>query len=470
MPKKKIGYVRVSSQKQADEGLSPANQKARLIAYGCDVVLQDIRSGQKADRRSYQQICQLVKKGEVEEVVAIRLDRIGRSVIEAYKFYTLLEEHDVKLTLLDMQVDLATSSGKLFFSQLAAFAQFEVDLLAEKQKSQHEYKRAHRMAVMAPFGYTFQVGNLYKDESLYGDTKLSCWQIAREVIDAYLTIGTERGTNKYLGHKYGFTNRYKLRKDFPRTGTGLGDWLVLPALRGHRHYPATNEFYPNQHEALISEGEYQTILMLQKKARALRGHAGPDAKSYPLSGLVKCVCTSNCSVGIGGNKKYGEHVYYCCDAHRKRQCNDQPEGGRRRSLRADFLEHYVITELTQHSQLAVQAVQEAANDGEVTVSDEVLAVEQQIKQMEKDRGEGKIGEIMQKAIDELRAERDNMLAQAGLSRPYQNLEELKELLENLSDPNFFKELPSKHLQRVFYMFIERVIIKGNEIIQIDFKF
>lgn len=466
MGKLKVGYVRVSSVKQT-EGLSPENQKSRLEAYDCDVILKDVESGRKSSRQGYQKIIAMVRKGEVSEVVAIRLDRIGRSLIDAYKFYQLLEEHQVKLTLLDMPVDFGTSSGKLFFNQFAAFAQFEVDLLAEKQRSQHQFRRANRMAVVPPFGYVYEKGLLLPDLSQYGDSGLSRWQVAREVIDTFLRVGTERGTVKALGRKYGFERQYAVRSDFPRSGTGLGDYLDLPALRGHLHYPKTGEIFLNQHEPLMSESEYKSIQTLKKRALAMRGGAAKGDTIYPLSGLVKCVCGSNCSIGLGGNKTYGTIAYYCCHAHRKAVCSDQPEGGRRPSIRADYLEVQVIEALIQKSQEVAIAVGEAMQ--EVQSSAEVLAIERQLEQLRAIDQGGLTGQLMAEMIQRVEAERDNLIAQLQAGTKTIESEFLKEIAENFADPEFLDSREPHELRQIFYMFVEKIVVRGRELVEIKLR-
>jgi DNA invertase Pin-like site-specific DNA recombinase len=66
--------------------------------------------------------------------VCTKLDRIGRSVRNLMDVSSLLQERGVDLVCLDQPIDTSSPQGKLFFTILAAFAEFERDLIRERTR------------------------------------------------------------------------------------------------------------------------------------------------------------------------------------------------------------------------------------------------------------------------------------------------------------------------------------------------
>jgi len=65
-------------------------------------------------------------------LVATKLDRIGRSVRNLMDVIGLLEQRGVNLQCLDQPIDTSSALGKMIFTILAAFAEFEHDLIVER--------------------------------------------------------------------------------------------------------------------------------------------------------------------------------------------------------------------------------------------------------------------------------------------------------------------------------------------------
>jgi DNA invertase Pin-like site-specific DNA recombinase len=122
-----VGYARVSSS-----GQSLDIQLDKLKAYGCTKVFAEKRSGRQADTRPELQAClQFVREGDT--LVISRLDRMARSILDLAKIADQLRKKSVSLKVLDQAIDTGTSEGRLMFSLLASFAEFENDIRAERQ-------------------------------------------------------------------------------------------------------------------------------------------------------------------------------------------------------------------------------------------------------------------------------------------------------------------------------------------------
>lgn len=122
-----VGYARVSST-----GQNLDVQLDKLTEYGVTKVFAEKRSGKQADGRPELQAC-LSFLREGDKLVITKLDRMARSVLDLAKIADLLRKKGVTLKVLDQAIDTSSPEGKLMFSLLGAFAEFENDIRSERQ-------------------------------------------------------------------------------------------------------------------------------------------------------------------------------------------------------------------------------------------------------------------------------------------------------------------------------------------------
>jgi DNA invertase Pin-like site-specific DNA recombinase len=125
----KIGYARVST---ADQTQSLQAQADRLTAEGCEFVFKDVASGKLASRPQWDACQSVLKAGDT--LVAVKLDRFGRSVRNLQEIAQDFAARNIGLMCLDQPIDTTSAQGKLFFTILAAFAEFERDLISERTR------------------------------------------------------------------------------------------------------------------------------------------------------------------------------------------------------------------------------------------------------------------------------------------------------------------------------------------------
>jgi len=124
----KIGYGRVSSTSQ-----DLTSQKNKLTEYGCDKVFSEKISGKTAsNRETLQQALDFVREGDA--LVVTKLDRLARSVVDLGNIAENFKAKGVDLVVLEQDIDTTSASGKLMFNMIAAFAEFERDLISERCK------------------------------------------------------------------------------------------------------------------------------------------------------------------------------------------------------------------------------------------------------------------------------------------------------------------------------------------------
>lgn len=124
----RIGYARVSSDDQHAE-----KQVPRLEAAGCEKVFADQAvSGALASRPEWDKCLAYLREGDV--LVATKLDRFGRSVLNICKLVGELAERGIGLVCLDQQIDTTSPYGKFQLHVLAAFAELERDMIRERTR------------------------------------------------------------------------------------------------------------------------------------------------------------------------------------------------------------------------------------------------------------------------------------------------------------------------------------------------
>jgi DNA invertase Pin-like site-specific DNA recombinase len=94
-----IGYVRVSTDRQADKGVSLEAQEAKIRAMATvqnadllDVIVDGGESAKSLNRPGLQKLLGMVNKGEVQAIIIAKLDRLTRSVKDLCGLLELLEK------------------------------------------------------------------------------------------------------------------------------------------------------------------------------------------------------------------------------------------------------------------------------------------------------------------------------------------------------------------------------------------
>jgi DNA invertase Pin-like site-specific DNA recombinase len=145
-----IGYVRVSTQEQADSGLSIAAQNLRLAQFAefkglklVDVVHDENVSASipLADRPGGAQLLARTRDGALG-VAAVKLDRLFRDALDCLATIKVWNAQGVGLHLLDLGVDTTTAQGKAFLTNAAAYAELERNLIAERTREALKQVRA----------------------------------------------------------------------------------------------------------------------------------------------------------------------------------------------------------------------------------------------------------------------------------------------------------------------------------------
>lgn len=171
-------YLRVSTEEQATMGVSLEAQLERAKSY-CqthnlnvvEVISDEGVSGFTPlnERQGGKRLLKLVEAGIAKHVVVLKLDRLFRNASNAHEVITDWDKLGVTLHLIDMggqSLNTKTAIGKMFFTILSGFAEFERNLIAERTKLALEHKKSRREIYSpVPFGFQRVDGRLIPDET-----------------------------------------------------------------------------------------------------------------------------------------------------------------------------------------------------------------------------------------------------------------------------------------------------------------
>lgn len=130
MPITAIGYARTSTIEQV-AGLEA--QLRDLKAAGCERVFQEQVSSVDKDRRiELGRALDYVREGDT--LVVTKLDRLARSMAHLVDITGKLKDKGVELRVLSLNLDTSTPTGKLMMNLMGSIAEFERELMLERQR------------------------------------------------------------------------------------------------------------------------------------------------------------------------------------------------------------------------------------------------------------------------------------------------------------------------------------------------
>jgi len=132
----RIGYARVST---IDQDLDI--QIARLKTAGCEIVRSETVSGaSRTGRTELETIMQFLRDGD--ELVVLRLDRLGRSTRDVLNLVHELDQKGASLRILEPEVTTAGSMGRMVITILGMVADMELTFIKDRQRAGIEAARA----------------------------------------------------------------------------------------------------------------------------------------------------------------------------------------------------------------------------------------------------------------------------------------------------------------------------------------
>jgi DNA invertase Pin-like site-specific DNA recombinase len=125
-----IGYCRTST---TDQKAGLEAQQRDLQAAQCErIFVEEVSSVDIAKRKQLDETLLFAREGDT--LVVTKLDRLARSVAHLLSIVSVLDTKKVTLRVLDTALDTSTPSGKLMLGILGSIAQFEREIMLERQR------------------------------------------------------------------------------------------------------------------------------------------------------------------------------------------------------------------------------------------------------------------------------------------------------------------------------------------------
>ncbi len=147
---KTVGYVRVSTDKQADRGVSLDAQtekiRAMAVVHGAellDVIVDGGESAKSLNRPGMARLLALVDSSGVQAVIVAKLDRLTRSVKDLCTLLERFERRGVALISVAESLDTGSAAGRLVLNIMTAVSQWEREAIGERTRDAMSHKRSN---------------------------------------------------------------------------------------------------------------------------------------------------------------------------------------------------------------------------------------------------------------------------------------------------------------------------------------
>ena len=299
--------MRVSTEDQAREGFSLPEQKERLESFckfkGYEIIdyYQDAGISAKTGnhRPEFERLKDNIKAKRINTIVALKLDRITRSIYDWENLMTFLDENDAYLDCVNDEINTTSANGKIISKLLMSVSQNEIERTSERTKVElaGAIKCGH-IPHIAPLGYKHE------------DKKLVIYYATKDVIVRIFDL-------YYNGYSYQkisnlFNEEKVLGKDNWRDST-IQTILENEIYKGdfiHGKRTKNPTYYEDVVEPIISK-EMWADCQVQKKKNS---RSYQRTLTYLYLQKLKCPKCNRILGGKATTKKNGKtYFYYYCN-------------------------------------------------------------------------------------------------------------------------------------------------------------
>ena len=301
-------YLRVSTEDQAREGFSLPEQKERLETFckfkGYEIVdyYEDAGISAKTGnyRPEFERLKEDIKSKRINTIIALKLDRITRSIFDREKLMTFLDENDAYIDCANDEVNTTNANGKMISRLLMSVSQNEIERTSERTKVglAGAIKQGH-LPSQAPLGYKHENKKLVIDYSTK-DVVVRIFELYYNG-NSYQTISNILNEEQVLGK----TNW----RDSTITAILENEVYKGDFVHGKRTKHPT--YYENVVEPIVNKEMWEDCQAQKKK----NSRAYQRTLTYLFLQKIRCPRCNNLMGGKATKKKNGNvyYYYYCND-------------------------------------------------------------------------------------------------------------------------------------------------------------
>lgn len=507
------GYARVSTDEQAEDEGALIKQMRRLRSAGATKLYYDVESRTSDKRKGLLRLIediQALRKGQVSQLLFIRIDRLTSSSITFYKLMDALKKKGIEPTAIDEPFDISSIGGELTIDVRLAASKYEVKMLGMRVKKERDTRKVNQKAHWnAPLGYTVEKDKYQKDHNpcvclIEQQIELTRCQLMRLVFDTFFRVGTVSQTARKLHDIFGIqanavpkfpndkinvlaeedevilANINKSRGSglnlrYPHTGlkwsvSGLRSILVNPVYaggtpyntvvhsKGHRKPFDEWEVVWGTHEeqAIITREEHERIKTM---IRGNRNNRWVSEQKYtnPFANIIKCAyCDAAYSRQCKKLVKKQNFIrhHYQCSFYRTGAC------GNKKMIASDNLEKQVIEYLVREAEkLAVLAEQET----------KVIEEPSQVKTLRASLNTLEAlpsNSAIETAKEDIKMQIADILATVT-NNSVQYLIAKERVIQAFSNPKFWQQLQIEDKKALLQGCIKKIVVDGDRVIKVE---
>lgn len=415
------GYIRVSTEEQAEKGFSLDEQRERLISYckamgwpAPTIYEDDGYSAKDLRRPKLTKLLNDVKTEKFTLIITTKLDRLSRRLFDILSVIDYLEKNNCSYVSASEAFDTTTPAGRMTLQMLGMVAEFERERISERVRdNMRAIARKGEKIISRPcFGYDVKNGvlEINLEESLVVH-QMAKWALegcgAREI--------AKRLNDSGIRTKDGNEWQDRVVREFLKRETLIGDFVYNRTYRkGSRIYTRPEDewiYVENHHEPIL---DHETFFAIQKIFESRRNSASRyvDDTNYLLTGLLVCTHCGGKLIGRKDSKKGSNQVYYryVCNTYMKKG------GCFFHHLHRDDIESTVINEIKKITTAN-------ANNLEIAVVKSNAE-----KRADKDTIHDKLKKLDMKAQRQIEAYEDELITAHDLKKAKERIEKDRHLL------------------------------------------
>src|SRR3954451_14995476 len=172
-----LGYLRVSTDEQANSGAGIEAQRAAILTEAkrrgwTEANLEWIEdagySGKDTRRPGLRLALEALKRGEAAGLVVAKMDRLSRSLLDFTRIMAEAQRQGWALVALDCPADPSTPTGEAMASILATFSQLERRLIGQRTREALAVKRSEGVRLGRPVNLPASVARRIASENAAG--------------------------------------------------------------------------------------------------------------------------------------------------------------------------------------------------------------------------------------------------------------------------------------------------------------